>query len=77
MLSTELPKVFENESSFVYRKIVIGNVRAAIGTNVLRPCVRFFAKSKYNIWAALRKKMARDRCYAQLFFLSGRPIDKR
>ena len=35
-LSTGMPEVFENESSFVYPKIVIGDVRAAIGTNVLR-----------------------------------------
>jgi len=27
MLSTGMPEVFENENSFVYGKIVIGNVR--------------------------------------------------
>ena len=32
-LSTGMPEVFENENSFVCRKIVIGNVSAAIGTN--------------------------------------------
>jgi len=36
MLSTGMSEVFENENSFVYRKIVFGDVRAAIGTNVLR-----------------------------------------
>ena len=35
-LSTGMPEVFENESYFVSRKIVIGDVHAAIGTNVLR-----------------------------------------
>lgn len=31
-----MPEVFENESSFVCRKIVFGDVRAAIGTNGLQ-----------------------------------------
>ncbi len=34
-LSTGMPEVFENENSFVRRKIVIGDVLAAIGTNYL------------------------------------------
>jgi len=49
MLLTGMPEVFENESSFVRHKIVIGNVRAAIGTNGWHAGVRAGFRNIINV----------------------------
>jgi|GEM_PF-6909479 len=65
MLSTGMPEVFENESSFVYRKIVIGDVRAAIGTNKQISSINMRLSGQINKIGAIyqRKELKRKFCY--------------